>query len=421
MRSDNSLHSVSPIWETSTMASILEKFPTPFYLYDFRLIEEKIATLRSCLDPSIRLFYAVKANPNGFLLRRIAPLVDGADIASGGELRFALEAGFSPSQLSFAGPGKNDRELRLAIQHEIGSISVESLHELKRIEALAKAQGKKVRVSIRVNPKELIPEFALKMGGKASPFGIDEDAVDSFFNAIQTYSHVQWIGLHVYAGTQCLDSEALSRNFQLTLTIAETLIQKYNQELQWINFGGGFGVPYYEGQKALDVASVCENLNVQFIQFKKKLNTPHTVGILELGRFLIAEAGIYVARILDKKISRGKTYCILEGGINHHLSASGLLGQGIRKYFKVLNLSKKNSLDLEEVTLVGPLCTSIDILADRILLPRPEIGDALAFLTSGAYGYSTSPLFFLSHETPKELLVDGEGVHVIRESFLPGQ
>jgi len=421
VRSNNSVNSQVPVWETEAMVSILEQFSTPFYLYDFRMIEEKITTLRSFLDSSIHLFYAIKANPNGLLLRRIAPLVDGADIASGGELQFALESGFSPSRLSFAGPGKKDPELLLAIQHEIGSISIESLNELKRIDALAKREKKRANVSIRVNPRELIPEFALKMGGRASPFGIDEDALDSFFDVLRDCSHVQLIGLHVYAGTQCLDAEALFRNFQSTFKIAERLIDDYKVELKWINLGGGFGVPYYEGQKALDVQRVCENLRVQFFQFKKKENTPNTVGILELGRFLIAEAGIYVVRILDKKVSRGKTYCILEGGINHHLSASGHLGQVIRKNFKVVNLSKKNSANLEEVTLTGPLCTSIDVMADRVLLPTPEIGDVLAFFTSGAYGYSASPLFFLSHETPKELLVDKKGIHVIREAFLPGK
>lgn len=418
MRDHNSF---SPVWETEAMSSIFEEFSTPFYLYDFRMVEEKITLLRSFLDSTIYLFYAVKANPNIFLLRRIAPLVDGADIASAGELRCVLDSGFLPSRLSFAGPGKKDHELQLALQYGLGSISVESIHELKRIEALAKTQRKMAYVSIRVNPKVLISEFALKMGGKASPFGVDEDDLDAFFQTLQSCPHVQLIGLHVYAGTQCLDSDALSRNFQSTLNIAKVLMSTYRQKLKWINFGGGFGVPYYEGQKSLDVEKVCKSLVTQFSNFKKNGSISDVVGILELGRFLIAEAGIYVARIIDKKKSQGKTYCILEGGINHHLSASGLLGQVIRKYFKVTNLSKRNVHELEEVTLVGPLCTSIDILADRILLPRPEIGDALAFFTSGAYGYSASPLFFLSHETPKELLVDREGVHVIRESFLPGK
>ncbi len=413
---NNSLH---PLFQKNEISTICETYDTPFYIYDKSFIRNKIERLKHSLSQDIKLYYAVKANPNLHLLKEIRNWVDGVDISSGGELQQSLQAGFSPLDMSYAGPGKKDSELELAIREKIGLISIESLTELHRIEQIAARLGIQANVSLRINPVKVFREFAIKMGGRSSQFGIDEEQSDAFFKILKESPHCTFVGIHVYSGTQCLKAETLLDNFKNTMSITKEIVHKSGMEPAIINFGGGFGIPYYENQSSFDEQYVSSELNKMFTEFKKETGLTALKGIIELGRYLIADAGVYIAKIIDMKISRGKTYCILNGGMNHHLPASGNFGQVIRKNFKMVNISNPDTGNLEEITIVGPLCTTIDILGDRILMPKSTIGDYIAICNSGAYAYTASPLLFLSHNPPLEILYEENGeTRVIRESVI---
>ncbi|MDM7926405.1 MAG: pyridoxal-dependent decarboxylase, exosortase A system-associated [bacterium] len=400
-----------PFWETEAFTKLLASADKPFYLYDLGLMRERAERLRNRLDPSILVYYAVKANPNPDLLRAMAACTDGADVSSGGELTAALKAGFRPERIHFAGPGKTDAELRAAVRAGIGAISVESPNELARLEAAAAAERRIADASVRVNPSLLIREFAIKMGGKSSAFGTDEERLPEMLDLFGRMPHVRPRGIHVYAGTQCLHAEALAENFRHTADIVRGALAGGKAPLlRLVNFGGGFGVPYHEGQAELDAESACDALNAEWAGLKKELNPADApAAIIELGRWLTARAGLYAARVVDVKSSRGRDYAVLEGGMNHHLAASGNFGQVIRKNFRAANLSKPAGAETVEITAVGPLCTSIDVMGDRIRLAKPEIGDWIGIFDSGAYAYTASPLLFLSHPRPDEYAADPDG------------
>ncbi len=399
------------------LQSITEDYETPFYLYDIRFVLERAHHIKENLSSDIKLYYSVKANPNGKILAKLSEFVDGADISSGGELVKAIQAGYNPDKLSFAGPGKTDYELGQAIAAQIGSISVESINEFLRINKIAQRMNKKANVSLRINPSRMFKEFAIKMGGKSSQFGIDEERYLDFFETLSQCSNCQFVGIHIYSGTQCLKPEVLIDNFCNTMDVVQKVVKETKTVPNIINFGGGFGVPYYENQTAFDVKKVCSLFSEKFANFKIQNKLPELIGLIELGRYLVAEAGIYVTRIIDIKESRGEKYCVMDGGMHHNLPASGNFGQIIRKNFKIANISDSNGT-VETVTVVGPLCTSIDILGKNISIPKPKIGDYLAVLNSGAYAYTASPLLFLSHKLPDELMIDENNeVKPVGESF----
>lgn len=397
------------LWGEIDIESLLSDYRGPFYLYNFKLIEQRVRMLKKMLDSQFKLFYAVKANPNSLLLKKISGIVDGADISSGGELERVLNVGFDPLSLSFAGPGKSDEELKAAMACNMGSISVESVNELYRIEKISGSLGVKANIALRINPVNVYKNFAIKMGGKSSQFGVDEESASRFLESLKEMKSINFIGFHVFSGTQCLNENTLIENFTNTLSIVGTLMEQSNITPRYINFGGGFGIPYYEKQNPIDADYVCSSFAEKFKAFTEEIGLESCYGIVELGRFIVAEAGIYLAKIVDVKESRGRKFCVLDGGMNHHLPASGNFGQVIRKNFKIINLSNSDVDTQEEVNIVGPLCTSIDLMGDRVNIPKPEIGHHLAILNSGAYAYTASPLFFLSHKFPKELLYDENG------------
>lgn len=391
---------------------ITTRFPTPFYLYDGRAMRQRATMVKGLLGEGFRLYYAVKANPNPHILHLLAPVVDGFDISSGGELALALALGIDPGRLSFAGPGKTEADLLLAVSRGVGSISVESHGELARIAAIARATGCTAQVAARLNPQRLFKNFAIKMGGKPSQFGVDEVLAPDFLHALAHTPGCRLVGLHVYAGTQCLDEATLLENMENTLKLADTARQ-LGIPVASVNLGGGFGVAYFDQSRPLDGAAVCRGFVQRFAPYRQ-----HGVAIVELGRFLVAEAGIFVARVVEVKSSRDTLYVILDGGLNHHLPASGNFGQVIRRNYPLYNLTGQQAA--ATVTVTGPLCTSIDILGDQVRLSQPRVGDLIAIGQSGAYGYTASPLAFLSHPTPWELLRDeGGAVHMIRERFDP--
>ncbi|MFC1698576.1 pyridoxal-dependent decarboxylase, exosortase A system-associated [Candidatus Omnitrophota bacterium] len=399
--------------------SIGAEYGSPAFLYDLRHVQDQISIVKGSLKDAIDLYYCVKANPNLELLKGIMPLVDGMDISSGGELREVLRTGSNPSQISFAGPGKTDEELSLAISKNVGSISVESLNELKRIERIAKELGKTADVSMRINPAKVNRKFPIKMGGKASQLGIDQEKCQDFFGLLQSTQRCNFIGIHVFSGTQCLSEEIIIENAQNILQLARLVFKATGIPLKKVNLGGGFGIPYFRSQKEIDVKYVCASLVEQFNQFRQETGLFDCTGIIELGRFIVAQAGIYIARVVDIKESRGKHFCVLDGGMNHHLAASGKFGQLMRENFKMVNLSNTDESKKMEVAVVGPLCAAFDLLGLAVELVEPQIGDYIAILNSGAYVYTGSPLLFLSHDLPAELLIDGGEVKIARRSFKP--
>lgn len=389
---------------SSSFEELAEKHGTPFYLYNLDVVKEKIAAIREAFGDSIELLYALKANPNLELLGGMRDGLDGIDIASGGELEMALKAGYEPSCISFAGPGKTREELQCSLEAGVGFISVESLRELRDIEELVRAGAPQASIMIRVNPLFHLKEFAVKMGGKASQFGIDEEDLPAALDFIKAHpKSFVFQGIHIYAGTQCLSEEALAQNLVNTLAIAARVTIDYGMECRTINIGGGFGVSYYEQHPGLDLLKLAALFAAEFDRYRTTTRTKPRF-LLELGRFLVAEAGIYVTRVVSEKLSRGEQYYVLDGGMNHHLAASGNLGMTIRKNYMVRNLSRPDA-PKQVCTLVGPLCTPLDLMGKGVFVETPVVGDLIGFLNSGSYGYSASPLLFLGHEAPYELIL----------------
>ena len=386
---------------------IVEEYGTPCYVYDTRFVRDRIRILKNNLGSDFALYYAVKANPNTELLSMLSQETDGVDISSGGELQLSLKGGFKAGNMSFAGPGKSSKELKEAIKHNIGSISIESVNELNKVQKIAEELDSNADVSLRINPVQVFKEFAIKMGGRSSQFGIDEERCGKFFTLLEESSNCNFVGYHVYSGTQCLIPEALINNFKNTMKIVKKFVNEFAFVPQQINFGGGFGVPYYKKQSPLPAEEVSTTLSNVFSDFKKELNLPTLTGIIELGRFIMAEAGYYITQVVDKKNSRDTVYCVLNGGMNHHLAASGNFGQVIRKNFKIINISNPDNNKTEIVTFVGPLCTTIDIMGSKVEIPQVTIGDYIGFMNSGAYTLTASPLRFLSHPEPVEIMVSG--------------
>ncbi len=394
------------------LEDIAHQYGTPFYLYDLDEIFEKIREIRNAFGSDIKLYYAIKANSNLELLKAIREKVDGLDISSYGEMEQSLHAGYSAQKLSFAGPGKTFEELEKAIKSEVGIISVESLREMEDIKEISLNIHKEVNIALRINPNLLIKEFAIKMGGQATQFGIDEKKIDEAIAYLrENGSHFNFKGIHVYSGTQCLNEEALVKNVDNVLEIAKKLEKEYDLECAWINLGGGFGVSYHDNQK-LDIEKIAGGVKKTIGKYKN-FTKANPNFIFELGRFLVTEAGIYVTKVISHKESRGKLFFVLDGGMNHHLAASGNFGQIIKKNFMVKNLSNPIS-EIVNCNLVGPLCTTLDILGRDSAVESPRVGDIIAFLNSGSYGFTSSPLLFLGHETPTELLLEENGIRIIR-------
>ena len=372
-----------------------------FYAYDRRVITLHTRALRASLPPEIHLHYAMKANPMPALVQMMVGLVDGLDLASAGELKVALDAGADPAKLSFAGPGKRPEELIQAVAAGV-TINMESESELPLIVAAGHRLGLVPKVAVRVNPDFELKAAGMKMGGGPKQFGIDAERVPAFLETISRVD-VEFQGFHIYSGSQNLKADAICEAQQKALELAIELAQSSRLSVKVLNLGGGFGVPYFSGDKPLDLTSVVENLVV--IAKSARQHLPSARLVLELGRYLVANSGVYVTRIVDRKVSRGHVFLVCDGGLNHHLAASGNFGQVIRKNYPIVIGNKADRAPEETVSIVGPLCTPLDLLADHLELPRAEIGDYVCVLLSGAYGFTSSPLQFLSQPRPTELLV----------------
>jgi diaminopimelate decarboxylase len=374
---------------------------TPFYAYDRRLMSERVGLLRASLPPGVSLHYAVKANPMPAVVQHLAGLVDGLDVASLGELRTALDTGTDPAVVSFAGPGKTERELAAAIASG-STINLESEGELERAARIGGEIGERPRVAVRVNPDFELKSSGMKMGGGPKAFGVDAERVPAMLKRMGALS-VDFQGFHIYSGSQNLRAESIVEAQTRTIELALRLAEHAPGPVRLLNIGGGFGIPYFPGDRPLDLGPVAENLRTRLPEARQRL--PHAEVVIELGRYLVGEAGVYVCEVIDRKVSRGQVYLVTNGGLHHHLAASGNFGQVIRKNYPVVVGNRVRGTEREIASVVGPLCTPLDILADRADLARADVGDLIAVFQSGAYGLTASPGGFLSHPAAVEVLV----------------
>jgi diaminopimelate decarboxylase len=380
---------------------VAEAKSTPLFVYDSKLIGAKIARFRHCMPAGISLHYAVKANPYPPLLRWLCKYVDGFDVASVGELAALEKAGADVLQISFAGPGKSDQELRRAIR-DGATIHLESEGEAARALNIAGELGKRPRLSVRVNPPFALKGAGMKMGGVPSPFGIDHDRVADVVRGLID-AGAEWRGLHLYAGSQCLDWTALAETFRQAIALAGEISEAAGARPPEINLGGGLGIPYFEGDEEVDLHSLGQALGEQLASAPDALGASKF--IIELGRWLVGEAGVYLTRIVDRTESRGKTFLVTDGGLHHMLAASGNFGQLLRRNYPVAIASRFGEEAAEEASIVGCLCTPLDLLADEVALPAADVGDLVAVFCAGAYGLTASPQAFLSQSAARELML----------------
>ena len=374
---------------------------TPFYAYDRQLVNRRVELLRTHVPPEVQLHYAIKANPMPALVAHLAGRVDGLDVASAGELKIALDAGMDAQNISFAGPGKTDNELAQSVAAGI-LVSLESPREIDVLARLSRSMGMPARVAVRVNPDFELKSSGMKMGGGPKQFGIDAERVPEILSEIGR-AGLAFEGFHIYSGSQNLKAEAICEAQLKAVELAITLARSAPAPVASLNVGGGFGIPYFPGERALDLAPIGENLRALVDKTRQSLPTAHL--ILELGRYLVGEAGIYACRVIDRKVSRGQVFLVTDGGLHHHLAASGNFGQVIRKNYPVAIGNKVQGAKREIASVVGPLCTPLDLLADRVDIAEAAAGDLVVVFQSGAYGASASPRLFLSHPDVVEALI----------------
>jgi diaminopimelate decarboxylase len=374
---------------------------SPFYVYDRRLMSERVALLRKHLPPAVKLHYAIKANPMPALVCHMAPLVDGLDVASGGELKVALDAGTAAADVSFAGPAKSEAELAQAVAAGV-LVNLESPREVALLARMQKELGIAARVAVRINPGFELKSSGMKMGGGPKQFGVDAEVVPQLLETLAAHE-IAVEGFHIFSGSQNLSAEAICEAQEKAFDLAIDLAHAARQPIRVVNIGGGFGIPYFPGDRALELAPIGENLQRLVARAATQLPDAHLV--VELGRYLVGEAGLYVCRVIDRKVSRGQVFLVTDGGLHHHLAASGNFGQVIRKNYPVVVGNRVRGAKRELASVVGPLCTPLDLLADRMDLAEAREGDLIAVFQSGAYGLTASPTAFLGHPAPVEALV----------------
>ncbi|HEU4493471.1 MAG TPA: type III PLP-dependent enzyme [Rubrobacteraceae bacterium] len=407
------------------ISEIARNFGTPFYLYHGETIVGRVRRVREAVGTEIS--YSVKANPSLGVCQLIAREREaGAEVASSGELAVALAAGFEPEDIVFAGPGKTDDELRRVVEAGIFADNVESLGEIDRLAKIAEEAGRKIGVGLRINPTAQLMGSQMRMGGTVGQFGMDQAELQEAVENTLSRPGLVLRGIHVYTATQVFEVEPLLEHCRNIFEIALEAADYAGRPLEMIDFGGGFGVPYFEKMSEFDLGRFGEG-------FRELLNTYRTDQrlegcrfLFELGRYLVADAGVYVTRAVDVKQTRGKTFVVTDGGMNHHLTATGNMGQVFRKSYPLLNLTRMSGVPEKGVAVAGPCCTPLDMFGSNIPLADPEVGDLIGVFYSGAYGFSASNLGFLSHPAPAEVLLWRGEAHLLRaggkpEDVLDGQ
>jgi diaminopimelate decarboxylase len=375
---------------------------TPFFAYDRALLTERIELLRATLPAQINLSYAVKANPMPAVVQHLSGLVDSLDVASAAEMRVALDTTTPPSRVSFAGPGKTVAELTQAVAAGV-TIEMESETEAQRVALIGERLGIRPRVAVRVNPDFQVKGSGMRMGGGPQQFGVDAEQVPALLDRIAR-DDVEFLGFHIFAGSQNLSADVLSDAQRKTVELALRLADETPMPIRYLNLGGGFGIPYFERDEPLDLAAIGHNLAGLMADVIRP-NLPEARVVIELGRYIVGECGFYVTRVVDRKQSRGKTFLVVDGGLHHQLAASGNFGQVIRRNYPVAVGGRDDDEPTETVSVVGCLCTPLDLLAADADLPKADVGDLVVVFQAGAYGLTASPTAFLGHPAPVEVLV----------------
>lgn len=394
---------IPPWWTADRMAHAVAASGgmTPCFVYDLGIVADKVATLRAALPERVDIHYAVKANPHPDVIAQVGGLVDGLDIASGGELATVLSA--APGKhVSFAGPGKRDSEIKAALTAGI-TLNLESEGEATRALRIAEGLGIRPNLAVRVNPDFALKGSGMKMGGGAAAFGVDaENVVPLVIRLID--AGADWRGFHIFAGSQALDSDAIAATQAATVELAGRLADEIGATPPLVNLGGGFGIPYFAGDATVDVASVGARLGETLTARSASLD--NTRFAIELGRWLVGECGVYLTRVVDRKHSRGETFLVTDGGLHHQLAASGNFGTVVRRNYPIAVASQFGATADEVVNVVGCLCTPLDKLGDGVTLPHADVDDVIAVFMAGAYGASASPATFLGHGPAPEFVID---------------
>lgn len=386
-----------------------ERYGTPSYLYFVDHVVDRVSSIRKAFSDSAAISYAVKANPNREILRRMRSLVDHLDISSGGELVLALEAGWSPDSLTFVGPAKGEWELRLALEAGCGYLIAESEVELRQISDIAGELGLTPRVLLRINPTNLPKGFGVSMSRRATIFGIDEEHIDSAIELAKALPSLDLQGFHVYAGTQCLNAQSIVENITNVARLYSDLVERHGVEARQLIFGAGFGIPYHDKEAAIDLDEIAAATVPIFEQLAATRLADGGQISLEMGRFLVGECGVFLTRVINSKATRGTEILVVDGGMNNFLGASGNLGSVLKRNYPVHNVSRLEDGELQDYDIAGPLCTNIDTLGRGVSLPPTERDDLIAVGCGGAYGLTASPLYFISHRLPRELVAERRG------------
>ena len=389
----------------AVLASVADEFGSPAYVYFTDHIEGQIETLRTIFDNRFSISYAAKSNPNPGLLAWLATRIENLDISSIGEMRLGKQAGWAPEAMSFTGPGKLDRELREGIENGLGELIVESVDEARRADRIAAELGRRQRIMVRIGPNEVPKGFGDQMAGRPSPFGVDIEEIHEAMPQILALDNLDLVGLHIYSGTQCLNAASICDNYRIFMRIYREVCERYDITPERLVFGSGLGIPYFDYDKPLDAQAVGDGIRDDLAAFQAEPRFAGTELMLELGRFLVGGSGYYVTRVTALKQSRGTSIAICDGGMNHHIVAAGHFGMVIHRNYVMHRVGGGEPAG--KVNLHGPLCTPLDRLASGIELPKLQVGDLIAVHSSGAYGVTASPVNFISHKPPTEVLVVG--------------
>lgn len=394
------------------LRKIAVQFGTPLYIYDSEIIKKNYFLLKDGLASLVDIFYSIKANPNIAVSSVLNKLGAGVEVCSGTELEMALLAGFQPENIIFVGPAKKTVDIVRALELKIYAIVCESKEELSVINELAKTRSVVANVAIRINPGFVVRDASLKMGGVPSQFGMDQQEVLQNKNFFLRLSNINLMGIHVFNGTRILQAETFVENTKNILKLAEELENEWNVRFSMLDIGGGIGVPYFRNETGFDLTKLA-SLNFPFLQEYKR-NHSNTRIILESGRYLVAESGLFLSQINNVKKSRGKFFLITDGGMNCHFTAAGY-GSVLGRNFPVTLLTASVAKKTNYYHVTGPLCTPADFMARDVLLPEAKCGDFVVIKASGAYGPTASPVLFLGHGHPAEVLVEEKVPRIVRE------
>jgi len=375
---------------------------TPFFAYDQALLTARVERLRAALPKAIHLSYAVKANPMPAVVQHLADLVDAMDVASAGEMATVLDTVLPAERVSFAGPGKTEAEIEKAVAAGV-TIEMESATEVDRVVKIGDRLGFRPRVALRVNPDFRVKGSGMRMGGGPQQFGVDVEQVPHLLARLVA-ADVDFLGFHVFAGSQNLDAAILGEAQRRTVDLIVALAERLPSPIRYVNLGGGFGIPYFAKDIPVDLDAIGANL-AELMATRIAACLPEAAVVVELGRYLVGECGVYVTRVVDRKHSRGRDYLVVDGGMHHQLAASGNFGQVIRRNYPIAVGNRMDEPAAGPVTVVGCLCTPLDLLGDEVALPPADIGDLIVLFQAGAYGLTASPTAFLGHPHPAEVLV----------------